>query len=584
MKRRVLIVLLALFLPLCWTAAAEEWIPVTSAAAAPAQVTTDWNEPDSPLLAMTRGDGLIHAEDIDAPLLEFLQTRARCVFDTLRPSKLMQRLTWVTEVDLSPYEGTLKDARWLWMFDTESLTALTLTNASLEDLGVIGGFTELTELTLLNCGCFDLTPLTACTRLTTLTIGWDDEYLAAAGTFDLTPLTELGKLTTLALYGSGIQLIEPLSPIARQIRTLTLSDTAILDVELLSKYTKLGTLTLDLLHSTTAAEIMLAVNKSIKSISLKRIILNAEAEDAVHRFKSLTDFTLTDCDVANALFYEDLNKATYLTLESVSMPNGKMIGETYADKTTIVLRDVPIDVMLYVLDNRSSNLKTLTIDIEAMTAELDTELKEKTSLNILTIGVAADVDLSGDAWKRITGIRYLTIDSKGHTLLSTDFLNELTLVRTLTLSGVEIADSTGLGALENLGELYVYGCRIADWSFVENLRGLNIVRVYGSELTSDALPYFAGLRALDELRLDGNQITDLTALLASKTIRKLSVLNNPIGDYSVILKMPAIAMVYLDQGGVITGNKILSRSQSMDNIDYEAIYQEAFGAEEAGGE
>ena len=582
MKRRVLFVLLTLFLLLCWTAAAEEWIPVASAA--PAQTTVAWNEPDSPLLAMTRDDGLIHAEDIDAPLLEFLQTRARCVFDTLRPSKLMQRLTWVTEVDLSEYEGTLQDARWLWMFDTESLTSLTLTDAAMEDLSVISAFTLLEELTLLNCGSFDLTPLTNCTELTTLSLGWDDEYLGAAGALDLTPLTELDSLKTLALYGPGIQSIEPLSSIARQIRTLTLSDTAIEDVSLLSKFTKLTTLTLDLLHSSAAAEIMLTVNKSIKSLTLTRIILNAEAEEAVHRFKSLTDFTLADCDIANALFYEDLNDATYLTLESVSLPSGDIIGEIYADKTTMVLREVPADVMLYILDDRSSSLKTLTIDIEAMTGELDAELKEKTSLNTLTIGLSADADLSGDAWGRITGIRYLTIDSKGHTLLSTAFLEDLYLVRTLTLQGVEITDSTGFGSLENLGEIYIYGCRIDDWSFIENLKGLNIVRIYGSGLTDDALPYFAGLRALDELRIDGNEITDLSALLESDTLRKLSVLDNPIEDYTVILDMPKIAMVYLDQGGIITGNKILARSQSMDNIDYDAIYQEAFGTEETDGE
>ncbi len=579
--RRILFVLLALLLPLCWTAAAEEWIPGESETVV--QEAPVWNEPDSPLLAMARGDGLIHAEDIDAPLLEFLQTRARCIFETLRPSKLMERLAWVKEVDLSPYEGTLTDARWLWMFDPESLTAMTLTDAALDDLNIIGKFTKLESLTLLNCGVFDLTPLTNCTKLTTLALGWDDEYPGASGAFDLTPLKELDNLTTLSLYGSGIQSIETFTSTARRIRTLTLSDTAIEDTAPLSKFAKLSALTLDLLHSATTAEIMLAVPKGIKALTLSRIILNEEAETAAKRFKSLTDYTLTDCDVANELFYEELNKATRLTVESVSMPDGEMIGEIYADKTTMVLKDVPEAVMLNILDTRSVNLQTLTIDLKALSDELDAELKEKTSLNTLIIGLKADTDLSGSAWKRITGIRSLTIESKGNTLLSADFLQDLTLIRTLTLSGVLVEDTAGIGTLQNLGELYVYGCRIADWSFIEKLKGLNIVKVYGSELKNDVLPYFAGLRALDELRLDGNLITDLSALTASKTLLKLSVLNNPIVDYTVILKIPAIAMVYLDQGGVITGNKILARSQSMDTIDYEAIYEAAFGTD-GGGE
>lgn len=576
MKRRVLFVLLALLLPLYAAAEAEEWIPGESVTVV--QEAQVWYEPDSPLLALARSDGMIHAEDIDAPLLEFLQTRARCIFETLRPSKLMERLAWVREVDLSPYEGTLTDARWLWMFDADSLTAMTLTSAEMDNLDVIGEFTKLETLTLLNCGVFDLTPLANCAKLTTLTLGWDDEYMGVSGALDLTPLKELDDLTTLSLYGSGIQSLDPLTSAARRIRTLTLSDTSIGDPAPLAKFTKLSSLTLDLLHSSAAAEIMLAVPKGIKMLTLSRIIISEEAETAAQRFKSLTDYTLTDCDIANELFYEELNKTTRLTIESVSMPDGEMIGEIYADKTSMVLKDVPEAVMLYILDNKGTSLKTLTIDLATLTDEMDAELKEKTALNTLTLILSGDTDLSGSAWKRITGVRTLTIESSGSTLLSTDFLQDLTLVRTLTLSGVAIEDSAGIGALVNMGELYVYGCRIADWSFVEKLKGLTAVKVYGSELKNDALPYFAGLRALDELRLDGNMITDLTALVSSKTIRKLSVLNNPILDYTVILKMPAVAMVYLDQGGVITGNKIIARSQSMDNIDYEAIYQEAFGA------
>ena len=216
----------------------------------PYSVTPDWNEPDSNLLQMAREDGLIYMEDIDEPLRAFLTQRARCVFETLRPSQLMQRLSWVTEVDLSEFPGTLTDARWLWMF--QNLTRIALTDATLDDLSVIGEYTQLTELTLLNCGVFDLTPLQNCKKLKTLTLGWDDEYTGADQAFDLTALQSLEKLETLALYGTGIVSLEPLAPMARRIRTLTISDTAIEDFTILAKFTKLNTLTLDLLHSDTA--------------------------------------------------------------------------------------------------------------------------------------------------------------------------------------------------------------------------------------------------------------------------------------------------------------------------------------------
>ena len=190
MKSRFLVLLLALAVPLCGSAAAQQndWIPVEIES--PITITPEWDEPDSPLLALAREDGLIHMEDIDAPLRDYLQQRARCVFDTIRPSQLMQRLGWVKEVDLSEFPGTLSDIRWFYMFD--NLTSVTLTDATMDNLDVIAGFTNLETLTLLNCGYFDLTPLSGCKKLAALTLGWDDSYLGAEGAFVLAPLMKLG--------------------------------------------------------------------------------------------------------------------------------------------------------------------------------------------------------------------------------------------------------------------------------------------------------------------------------------------------------------------------------------------------------
>ncbi|MFH1512639.1 MAG: hypothetical protein ABIG45_04755 [Bacillota bacterium] len=540
MKFRMPVLLIVMLVLFCGIATAQDaWIPET--ADPPLIIAPEWDEPDTPLGVMARADGLIYFTDIDAPLKDYLQTSARCVFESLRPSQLMQRLAWVKEVDVSPYAGTLTDARWLYMFG--NLKKITLTDATLTDLSVIGGFTNLIELTLINCGHFDLTPLVSCEDLAALSIGWGDEYRAASGEFDLTPLKALKNLKTLGLYGSGIRSVEPLASFSRRLRALTLSDTAIEDYAPLSDFLNLNALTLDLLHSDAAAQILRAVPRDIKTLTLSRIILDGDAWDTAKRFNSLTDYTLTDCDVTDPLFYETLNKATRLTLDGIGMPDGGMIGKVYADKTTMVLRGVPEAIMISMLSTRSSYLQTLTIDVEALTENLSAALRKKTSLNKVTVGVKADADLSGDVWGRISGIRDLTIDSAGKTLLSTDFLSALTHVRTLTLSGVEVADTAGIATLSNLSQLNVYGCRIADWSFLSNLQGLTIVKVYGSELANDALPYFAALRALDDLRLNGNRITDISALTASQTIRKLDILSNPIADYTPLLEMPALRTV-----------------------------------------
>lgn len=576
---RLVLLVFILATVFCGTAAGEDasdWIPEDIESTL--EITPDWNEPDSPLLAMARGDGLIHFEDIDAPLQEFLQTRARCIFETLRPSQLMKRLSWVTEVDLSDYEGTLTDERWLWMFDTESLTALTLTDATFTDLNVIANFTALEEITLLNCGYFNLLPLTNCTALTSVTLGWDDEYTGEAGAFDLSPLTELKHLKSLALYGTGIQSLDAISSLMSKIKTFTVSDTAIEDFSLLKKMTGLTSLTVNLLPSATAADVLSACSSSVKVLTLEQLIFDDDVQAAVKHFKSLTDYSLLNCDVSDTLFYESLNNATCLTLESISVSDGTEISYVYANKNTMVLEDVPEAMMLSLLADRSPSLSTLTISLDSLSDDMNAMLRKKTSLNTLTIHLNADMDLSGTAWEKVTGIRTLTIESEGHTLLSTDFLNEMINVRTLTLSGVQVDDTAGIGTARNINTLYVYGCKISDWSFLANMTKLETVKVYASQLTDDALPYFANVSTLTELRLDGNEITDISALSGNATITKLDILDNPIEDYSPLLSMTGLSTVYSNGNGGITSHTVMIRSVYIDDVDYDAIYEAAFGA------
>ena len=303
-------------------------------------------------------------------------------------------------------------------------------------------------------------------------------------------------------------------------------------------------------------------------------------QETALRFRKLTDLTLTDCDVAGAQFYETLPKSTRLQMNAVTLPGGESIGNVVAEKTEMTLVGVPEAAALYLLDTRGTALKTLVIDIGEMTEALNAELREKTSLNTLTINLTADVDLSGDAWKRITGIRDLTIQSEGHTLLSTDFLSDLANVRTLTLAGVRVENTAGIGTVW-LGQLNVYGCRIADWSFLAALQGLNTVKIYACGLTDDTLPYLAGLSALYDLRLNGNAITDVSALAASATVHRLDILDNPIADYTPLLSMPALRTLYSNQSGVITGPAVLTRSVYVDDVDYRAIEAAAFGGDEA---
>ena len=578
MKRTAQLICAVLVLMLCIpVAAAEEWIPIE--VESPIEIVPEWNEPDSPLLAMARSDGLLYFEDIDAPLQSFLQINARCIFETIRPSKLMQRLAWVTEADLSPYEGTLQDARWLWMFG--DLTALTLTDATLDNLNVIAGFTKLETITLLNCGVFDLTPLENCTALTSVTLGWDDEYAAASGTFDLTPLTKLKKLNTIALYGAGITSLEPLTSVYRRVKALTLSHTAISDYAPMKQFAHLDSLTLDLLNSSAVAKILQTCDRGIESLTLRQIIFDAEVQEATARFRGLDAYSLIDCDVADPLFYETLNKSDELTLQNITVGDGTAISEVYADRKTMVLDHVPEPVMISLLDTRSSRLVTLTITLETLSEELSDALRKKTSLNVVTIHLLSDLDLTSDMWKRINGIRDMTLVSQGKTLLSTAFMADLTRIRTLTLSGIAVEDTSGFRALEGLSQLNVYGCRIGDWSFLQDLRRITTMKIYASALTGDDLPMIVCPQALEDLRLNGNDIKDISALTQSQTIRKLDILDNPIEDYSPLLDMPAMRTVFLDQGGVITGNYILARSKYIDDVDYQTIEQEAFGTKEA---
>ena len=77
--------------------------------------------------------------------------------------------------------------------------------------------------------------------------------------------------------------LSPLSSIAKRISTLTLSNTAAEDYAPLKKLTGLKSLTLDLLQSDTAAEILGLCSKSAKVLTLQELIF----EIAVFLFREI---------------------------------------------------------------------------------------------------------------------------------------------------------------------------------------------------------------------------------------------------------------------------------------------------------
>lgn len=130
----------------------------------------------------------------------------------------------------------------------------------------------------------------------------------------------------------------------------------------------------------------------------------------------------------------------------------------------------------------------------------------------------------------------------------------------------QISDITGLEFAINLEVIFIFGNPIADLSPITNLK-LKSLNAGGCKIV-DISP-LENMLTLEYLHLHYNQINDISPILNLKNLKELTLLGNPITDYSVIEH--SLDLEWHDWGQICEVPSI-SVGDRIDNKSYPAIF------------
>jgi len=145
-----------------------------------------------------------------------------------------------------------------------------------------------------------------------------------------------------------------------------------------------------------------------------------------------------------------------------------------------------------------------------------------TRLNLNRAKLKGTLKLGG-----VETLAVLTADENGFGGIDLEGLPGL---RELTLRDNRISDVQSLAKLSGLTGLFLRGNQVRDIGPLAKLSGLTRLGLGDNELISDLKP-LAGLTALEELHVGGNQIVDLAPLARLTALRELDVQRNHISDF-----------------------------------------------------
>ena len=122
-------------------------------------------------------------------------------------------------------------------------------------------------------------------------------------------------------------------------------------------------------------------------------------------------------------------------------------------------------------------------------------------------------------------------------------------VSQLDLSNREIRDISALSACKQLRWLKLGGNQISDLQALMNIPGLELVDLSNNEL-SDLRPLM-GLSRLRSLNAAGNQLTDTAALGTMTALTALDLSDNPLTDFSGLEKLSNLQSLKLKNTGIV---------------------------------
>ena len=133
----------------------------------------------------------------------------------------------------------------------------------------------------------------------------------------------------------------------------------------------------------------------------------------------------------------------------------------------------------------------------------------------------------------------------------------------------EIRDLSGLEFAINLEVLFVFGNPVSDLSPISKL-SLIVFNAGGCQIT-DISP-LESMLTLEYLFLHINRIHDITPLLNLKNLKELTLLRNPISDYTLLKQLESLGSLEWYDWGKICEVPNIPIQDRIDNKTYPAIF------------
>ncbi len=540
--------------------------------------------------------------------LEYLNTQNNPIFDTDSPvvdiPDLNLRAVIRQTLEIDAPAITREDMLRLTELEAErqniadlsglehatSLTSLKLHNNAISDLRPLSPLVNLTSIRLLSNQISDISPLANLTELTTLLLG--DNNIT-----DITPLVDLTHLTTLDLASNNITDISPLANLTG-LTHLALRDNTITDVTPLANLANLKRLELQNNRITDITPLEKLTNLEHLNTQNNNT-QNNPIFDANSTVVHIPDFNLRaiirrtlEID-APAITREDMLRLTRLEAERQNIAN--LTGLEHATSLTLLLlHDNAISDLrplsplvkltsIRLLSNQISDISPLANLTELTTLLLGdnnirdirplVDLSQLTTLDLASNNIA---DISPLA--NLTGLTHLAL--RDNTITDVTPLANLTNLKRLELQNNRITDITPLEKLTNLEHLDTQNNPILDAdspvvdspvvdipdpnlrSAIHDALGLDrFIITQADMLRLGALPAerrgitdLTGIEYalnLNNLGLQGNNITNLAPLASLKTLEYLFLSgnkagNNSITDISPLSSLTRLKRLYLD--------------------------------------
>ena len=395
---------------------------------------------------------------------------------------------------------------------------------------------------------------------------------------DISGIEYFTNLRTLSISNARISNIEKISNLTN-LTQLTLNNNLIEDISSIGNLSNLSYLNLDgnrisnidTLSSLSNIRILYLDNNRIENISV------------VANLTGLTTLKLDKNKIANIESIKDLTTLTYLNLESNKLGDAQLVYvKDLTNLLTLNLSGNQISDIenlkyltniktLYLRTNRITNIEPIKYITGITALYLDSNrigndqlihLKDLDNLQTLYLNTNLITDIEN--LKYITSLKTLYLD--GNILSDIEDLKYLTNLTALSLARTNTSNIEPLKNLSNLFVLYLNNNKIENDQLI-HLKDLNLKTL---ELSSNKITDIEVLKyitSLTTLYINNNQISDIESLGYLTSLNYLEMNSNKISDISPLANLTSLDNLSLN------GNQIESdQLQYLRNLDLRYLY------------